>query len=325
MKFDLMKRFSLVGAAAALVVSFTAPVMAQDYPNQPIKVIVPFGAGGGTDIATRMWADLVGEKLGQRVLVENMGGARGSIGTKAGIAAEPNGYTLFAGVASTQAINPFTMKDIGYDPDTEVQPVTLMTYSPWIMISSAKLPLKTMDDLRAYAKENPGKLTYAGWTGTGEMGRKLFELRSGIELLSVPYKGSVEALTDLVAGRAAVTMLDISAARPFIDAGDVNVVALTSPMRSPLLPETPGMDESGVPDFDVLSWTGIFAPVGTPVEILEKINAVTVEVMNTPEMVEKLAGLGLEPRQFTIAEMETFVTGERAKWKKIVEETGSGV
>ena len=318
----IVKTLTTLGLAVALGLGLAVPSTAQDYPNRPIKVIVPFGAGGGTDIATRMWGELLSEKLGQRVLVENMSGASGSIGTKAGIALEPDGYNLFAGVASTMAINPYAMKDIGYDPKTDVQPVTLMTYSPWIMIASAKLPIKNMDDLRKYAEENPGKLTYAGWTGTGEMGRKLFELRSGIELLPVPYKGSVEALTDIVAGRAAVTMLDISAARPFIDAGEVNVVALTSPERSPLMPDTPAMEESGVPDFNVLSWTGIFAPVGTPPEVLEKINAVTVEVMNTPEMVERLKGLGLEPRKFTIEEMEAFVAAEGEKWRKIIEETG---
>lgn len=154
------------------------------------------------------------------------------------------------------------------------------------------------------------------------MGRKLFELRSGIELLPVPYAGSVEALTDIVAGRASLAMLDISAAAPFIEAGEVNVVALTSPERSPLLPETPGMDESRVPDFDVLSWTGIFAPVGTPPEVLETINEVSVEVMNTPEMVQRLFELGLEPRQFSIEEFEDFVRVEAEKWQGIIEETG---
>ncbi|HEV7277174.1 MAG TPA: tripartite tricarboxylate transporter substrate binding protein [Devosiaceae bacterium] len=322
MKRNLLTSLLASGAAIAASLVLAAAGQAQDYPNQPIRVIVPFAAGGGTDIATRMWAELVGEKLGQRVLVENMGGAAGTIGTKAGIAAEPDGYTLFAGVASTMSINPYTMADADYDPLTDVQPVTLMTYSPWILISTTHLPLESMDDVRKYAEENPGELTYAGWTGTGEMGRKLLELRSGIELLAVPYAGSVEALTDLVAGRAALAMLDISAAAPFIEAGEVNVVALTSPERSPLLPETPGMEESGVPNFDVLSWTGIFAPVGTPREVIEKINEVSVEVMNTPEMEQRLFELGLEPRQFTIEEFEDFVRAEAEKWQGIIEETG---
>ena len=321
MKWYLLTSVAAAGVALAASLGFSS-AEAQEYPNQPIRVIVPFGAGGGTDIATRMWAELVGEKLGQRVLVENMGGAAGTIGTKAGIAAEPDGYTLFAGVASTMSINPYAMAEADYDPLTEVQPVMLMTYSPWILISTTHLPLESMDDVRAYAEANPGALTYAGWTGTGEMGRKLFELRSGIELLPVPYAGSVEALTDIVAGRASLAMLDISAAAPFIEAGEVNVVALTSPERSPLLPETPGMDESRVPDFDVLSWTGIFAPVGTPPEVLETINEVSVEVMNTPEMVQRLFELGLEPRQFSIEEFEDFVRVEAEKWQGIIEETG---
>lgn len=320
MKTNMLR--TLIAAAAAATFAVAAlPAAAQDYPNKPIKVIVPFGAGGGTDIATRMWADLVGEKLGQRVLVENMGGAAGTIGTKAGISAEPDGYTLFAGVASTMSINPYSMADADYDPLTDVQPVTLMTYSPWILISTTHLPLEDMDAVRAYAQENPGALTYGSWTGTGSMGRALLQKRTGIEILEVPYPGSVEALTDLVAGRVALAMLDISAAASFIESGDVNVVALTSPERSPLLPETPGMTESGVEDFDVLSWTGIFAPVGTPREILEKINAVSVEVMNTPEMVDRLFDLGLEPRQFSIEEFEDFVRGEAEKWQGIIAET----
>jgi len=222
-------RGTIAGAVvlAASSLALAPVVQADDYPNKPIKVIVPFGAGGGTDVLARIWSDAIGKRLGQRILVENMPGANGALGTKAGIKADPDGYTLLMGVASTMAINPATMKDIGYS-HADVQPIAMIGLSPWLMVVSAKLPIHSVQELIAYGKANPGKLTYPAWSATGEMGRKLFVLRSGVDLLSVPYSGGVAAVTDMVAGRASVVMVDVSQVWPQVEAGELRPLAMTS-------------------------------------------------------------------------------------------------
>lgn len=311
----------LVAVALAGLVATAGAATAQDYPEKPIKVIVPFSAGGGTDITTRLWADLMAERLGERILVENMGGAAGSIGTKAGIAADPDGYNLLMGVASTMAINPHAMPDIDYNPETDVEPVAMLAFSPWLMAASAKLPVDSVEELIQYDKDHPGELTFAGWTGTGEIGRKVFKLRSGVDLLPVPYPSSVAAMTDLIAGRASIALIDISAARPHVEAGDIKVLAMTSSQRTPLLPDVPSMSEAGVDNYEVTSWVALFAPVGTPKEIIDQLNKETVEAMNDPETTQKLLELGLQPLPWTPEETKAFVAKEGEKWKAMIEET----
>jgi tripartite-type tricarboxylate transporter receptor subunit TctC len=309
------------GAAAAMLFGLTLPGSAETYPSKPVKVVVPFAAGGGTDIFGRIWAEEMSQATGQRFLVENMPGAAGALGTKAGIASPHDGYTVVLGVASTIAINPHTMGNIGYKPLTELRPISLLAYTPWIMVSSAKLPFKTVADVIAYGKQHPGELTFATWTATGEMGRKVLARRTGVELLPVPYDGAVAAMNDLVAGRASVSMLDLSSALPFINSGDIRPLAVTGPERSALMQDLPALPESGVKDMDINSWVALFAPAGTSDEIVEKLNKETTAILKKPEIREKLAKLGADVYTWSPQEAADFVKKQSDGWAKVIAET----
>jgi tripartite-type tricarboxylate transporter receptor subunit TctC len=312
--------FGTAGLLAALTIAGAA--QAQDYPTKPIKVIVPFAAGGGTDVLARIWGEAMGPRLNQRIVIENQGGGNGAPGTLAGIKANPDGYTLVMGVASTMAINPHTMKGIGYQA-TDLQPVAMVGFSPWLMAASAKLPFKSVPEMLAYGKANPGKLTMGAWTATGEIGRKALVQRTGIEILAVPYAGSAAAMTDLVAGRTSLALLDVSAALPFLQSGDVRALAMTSSQRTALLPDVPSISEAGVKDYEVTSFCAVFAPVRTPKEIVEKLNKETIAALNSPEISKKVADLGAELVNWDTAKLVQFIAAENQRWSAMVKETGS--
>lgn len=311
---------STVTLAAALVLA--APVLAQDYPAKPIKAIVPFAAGGGTDVLARIWGEAMSPRLKQRIVIENQAGGNGAPGTLAGIKAPADGYTLVMGVASTMAINPHMMKNIGYQA-SDLQPVAMLGFSPWLMAASAKMPFKTVPEMIAYGKANPGQLTMAAWTATGEIGRKALALRTGVDILAVPYAGSAAAMTDLVAGRAALALLDVSAALPFLQSGNVRALAMTSSQRTPLLPDVPSISEAGVKDYEVTSFAAVFAPLRTPKDIVEKLNKETIAALNSPEISKKMADLGAELVNWDTARLTEFIIAENRRWSAMVKETGS--
>jgi tripartite-type tricarboxylate transporter receptor subunit TctC len=321
-----MKYFvkSLLCAALVATSFASAPAFAagaDDYPNHPVNLIVPFAAGGGTDIFSRVVADALGKSTGQRILVENQPGAAGTIGTKAAIAAEPDGYTLVMGVGSTIAINPHNLPAADYNPLTDLKAVAVVGYTPWMLVASAKLPFDNVPDMIAYGKENPGKLTFASWTATGEMGRKIFAARSGVDLLPVPYDGAVAAMNDLVAGRASLAMIDFSSAKPFIESGDVKPLALSGKDRSNLMPDIPAISEAGIENMDVNSWDVLFVPAGTPDDIVNKLNGLVNDMLKDPEMQKKLADLGADVYIYTPQETADFVKAQYESWGKIIEET----
>ncbi|HTM77489.1 MAG TPA: tripartite tricarboxylate transporter substrate binding protein, partial [Devosia sp.] len=267
-------------------------------------------------------ADELGKATGQRFLVDNRPGAAGAIGTKAGIASDPDGYTLLMGVASTIAINPHTLVgDAGYDPIKDLRAVAVVAYTPWVLVGSAKLPFDDATKMLDYGKAHPDELTFGTWTATGEMGRKILELRSGVKLLPVPYDGAVAALNDLVAGRASVAMTDLSTAVPFIESGDINLLAVTGPERSNLMPDTPAISESGISNMDVNSWNVLFVPANTPDEIVNKLNELTNSILDTPEMRKKLAGLGADVYVYTPQQAADFVKTQNEAWGKVIAET----
>jgi tripartite-type tricarboxylate transporter receptor subunit TctC len=311
-----------VGAALLATLVTASIAAAQEYPSKPIKVLVPFAAGGGTDVLARIWGDVMSPRLKQRILIENQGGGNGAPGTLAGIKANPDGYTLVMGVASTMAINPHMMKNIGYQA-TDLQPIAMIGFSPWLMAASAKMPFKTVPEMIAYGKANPDQLTMASWTATGEIGRKALALRTGVNVVSVPYAGSAAAMTDLVAGRSALALLDVSAALPFLQSGDVRALAMTSSNRSALLPDVPTISEVGVKDYEVTSFAAIFAPLRTPKDIVEKLNKETVSALNSPEVAKKFADLGAEIVNWDTKTLTDFIAAQNQRWAAMVKETGS--
>lgn len=320
----LLKQVMGAGAVAGILCTLAAPVAAQEYPTKPVRVIVPFAAGGGTDIFARIWGEGMGKATGQRFLIENMPGAAGAIGTKAAIGAESDGYTLVAGTASTIAINPHVLGDeIGYSPLTELKPVALFAYTPWIMVASAQLGVDNVEELIAYGKENPGELTWGGWTSTGEIARKIFTLRTGVDIQPVPYDGAVAALNDLVAGRTSVATLDYTSARPFIDSGNIKALAVTGPNRTELLPGLPSFADAGVHDVDINSWVGLFAPADTPDDIVARLNEETNKVFNNPEVRARLAELGADVYTWSPEEWKEFVITQSEIWARTIEEVSS--
>lgn len=322
-----IRRSLLKGIAAAAVllpVSLsTEAALAQDYPAKPITAIVPFAAGGGSDTQTRIWGEAIAPLIGHRIIVENVPATAGVAGTKQGIAAEPDGYTVVMGVASTIAINPQTNKAADYKPLEDLQPVALTGYTPYVMVVANNLNIKTLPELIAYGKAHEGELTYAGWTATGEFARKGLELSAGLKMIPVPYKGNTEAMTDVIAGRASAAILDISSALPFIRAGSVTPIVMTAPEKSAALPDVQTIDEAGVKDYFIDSWTAIFAPKDTPKEIVEYLNAKTREALQTEKAKARYAELAIEFRDYDVAETRAFMERQVAGWKTLIEKAGA--
>jgi tripartite-type tricarboxylate transporter receptor subunit TctC len=317
--------FALAAAMLATMGTATGVAHAQDdYPNKPITAIVPFGAGGGTDTQTRMWGEAMAPITGQRVVVENVPGAAGVIGTKQGIASDSDGYTVVMGVASTIAINPFTVPEADYTPLDVLQPVALIGYTPYVMVVANKLNVKTLPELIEYGKAHPDELTFAGWTGVGEMARKGLELRAGLEMTPVPYKGMVDAMTDIIAGRASGTIVDLASALPFIRSGDVTPIVMTGPDKSAQVPDVQTIDEAGVKDYFIDSWVTLFVPKGTSADIVEYLNAKTREALQTQNVKDRYAELAIEFRDYSVSDTVAFIERQINGWKAMIEATGSG-
>ena len=314
-----------VAAAAVLLtaaVGFAATASAQDYPNRPITAIVPFGAGGGADTQTRIWGEAIAPLIGQRIVVENVAGSAGVAGTKQGIAAEADGYSVVLGAASTIAINPVTNAAADYEPLEDLRPVALIGYTPYVVVAANDLDVKTVADLVAYGEANEGALTYAGWTAVGEFARKGLERRTGLEMIPVPYPGVTEAMTDVIAGRASVSILDISTALPFIRSGSVTPIMMAGPEKSPALPEVQTTEEAGIEDYLIDSWIGLFAPKDTPTEIVAFLNEKTLEALQSPAATERYADLEIERRDYDLDETLAFMERQIEGWKALIDEVG---
>lgn len=314
-------------AAAAVVATLglaAGGAVAQDYPNKTIAAVVPFGAGGGTDTQSRMWAEAMALIIGERIVIENVSGASGVIGTKHGIGQDPDGYGLLMGVASTMAINPQTREAADYVPLEVLQPVALIGYTPYVMVVANDLNVKTLPELMEHGKMHPDELTFAGWTGVGEMARKGLELRAGLKMTPVPYKGMVDAMTDIISGRVSGTVVDLASALPFIRSGDVTAIVLTATEKSPALPDLQTIDEAGVENFFIDSWVTLFAPKGTPDEIVQYLNAKTREALQTKPITDRYEELAIEFRDYSVDETTAFIETQIEGWKALVAETGSG-
>ena len=313
----------LPALAVMLVVGLaTGAARAEDYPTHPIRLVVPYAAGGGADSVARIVAKRVGETIGQPIVIENRGGAGSIIGAELVKKSSPDGYTLLLGQSGPISINPAVYRDLPYDPLKDFAPVTMTTAYPYIMVVSPALGVKTLQEFVALAKSKTDQLNY-GTTGVGAANHlvtELFDRKAGIRMTHIPYRGTALAVTDLIAGQVQVVFADPISALPHIKAGTLLALAVTSKERSPVAPEVPTIAESGYPGFDAIAWHGILAPANTPTAIINRLNAEIVAALKDPEtkgLLEKQAiqTVGNSPQAFA-----DFIKQDIAIWKEVAEQ-----
>jgi tripartite-type tricarboxylate transporter receptor subunit TctC len=296
---------------------------AQSYPSKPIKLIVPFAAGGPIDVMGRLVAQSLSSALGQQVVVDNRPGASGAIGTRVAASAEPDGYTLLIGSVTTLATGPLLAKNPGYDPLKDFVPVALIASTPFALVVAPSLPADTPRELIAYARANPGKLNFGTPVGTlAHLTGELFRIKAGIDVVVIPYKGAATAVTDLIAGQVDMTFEPTSVLVVHIHDAKMRPLAVTSAARIAQLPDVPTMIESGLADFTSYSWTGLVAPAGTPAPVVERLNAAINQGLKSPDMASNLGRLGAEARVGSPQAFAAFVAEETQKWGAIVKSAG---
>jgi tripartite-type tricarboxylate transporter receptor subunit TctC len=313
--------FALLGLSLTLACSAFNPVQAQDaYPNKPIKVVVPFPAGGATDILTRAITEKLALRIGQSVIIENRPGAGANIGAATVAKAPPDGYTILMGSIGSHSISVTYHKDPGYNFKKDLMPISSAGSLSNIVVIGNDVPAKNLQELVAYAKANPGKLT-CGSSGTGgliHLTCEMFKIAAGIDVLHVPYKGTSLLMPDLISGRVTMALDTLPPYIPMLKEGKVRALAITTATRSSLVPDLPTIAESGYPGFESVAVYGFFAPTGTPTAIIKKLNADINAVLLDPELKDKLLKVGIEVQGSTSEALATFVDKEIAKWAAVI-------
>jgi len=311
----------LIGLVLSLL--FSVSLGAQDnWPSKPIRMILPFPPGGGTDILGRLIADRLSASLGQPVVTENRGGAGGNVGAEAAARSAPDGYTIVL-VAPSLAISPTLYSKLNYDPVKDLAPISLVATVPNVMVTQPSLP-GDLKEFIALVKAKPGALNFgSGGAGTSNhLAGELFNLVAGTKLVHIPYKGVNLAMQDVLSGNVHLVFIGIPAAAPHIKAGKLRALALVAPHRSAALPEVPTVAEAGLPDFEVTTWYGILAPAGTPRSIISRLNGELLKIMHAPELKEKLTATGTEPLTSTPDEFAAYIQKEIAKWGDVIRKAG---
>ena len=323
----VMKRRTVLAAAAAACALSLAPLAAhaQAFPTKPITIVVPFSAGGTTDILARVVGQYMSKDLGQPVIVDNRAGAGGNIGAQNVARAAADGYTLLMGTVGTHAINQSLYKKMAFDPIKDFAPLTRVALVPNLLVANPGQPFKNVKELVAYAKANPGKVTF-GSSGSGSsihLSGEMFQQMAGVEMQHIPYKGSSPAVTDLLGGQIAVMFDNMPSAIGHVKAGKLRPLAVTTPKRSPALPDVPTIAEAGVPGYAATSWFGLLAPANTPAPVLAKLNAAILKALADPDVKKKMAEQGAEPYGEKPEQFAEFIRSETAKWGKIVKQSGA--
>lgn len=320
-----MFRFrSALAFVAALLLASSA--YAQDWPTRPITLVVPFAAGGTTDLVARPIAQALTEKLGQPVVVENRAGAGGTLAAGVVAKAVPDGYTIFlATVAHTMA--PGLYKSLPYDFEKDFEPITLAAQVPNVLIVHPSVPAKTVGELIAYIKANPGKINFgsAGPGSTEHMSGELFRAMLGADMVHVPYKGGAPMMTDLIAGQIQMAIETSGSAMPHIQAGSVRALAVSTPKRSPFFPDLPTLAEAGLNGYDVTTWFGFMVPKGTPQVVRDKLYKQISDILKDPNIVARLQDMGAQPGGQPSAEVASFIAAETTKWKKVAKDSGARI
>jgi tripartite-type tricarboxylate transporter receptor subunit TctC len=314
-------RNALVAAAGVAIVLGSGFAQAQAWPSKPVRIVVPFPAGGSTDLLARSIGQKLGDSLGQPFIVDNRAGANGNIGAGAVAKSPADGYTILFSTTGPLVFNRIIYKTTPFDPLRDFAPIVLVADVPLVVAANPSLPVRTLPELIAYAKANPGKVTYST-AGNGSMGHltaELIQRETGMKLTHVPYKGSAPALNDLVAGVVNLSFDLAPTYVPQVKAGKVNALAVTTSARTPVLPDVPTVVESGVAGYQSFGWFAFVAPAGTPAEVIEKVNAITNTYIASPEGKARLAEFGMGPRGGTPQELGAFMASELARWRPIAE------
>ncbi|HXZ46058.1 MAG TPA: tripartite tricarboxylate transporter substrate binding protein [Pseudolabrys sp.] len=322
----ITRRRLLSSAGAAAFAAGGAHAIAQsNYASQPVHVLVGYAAGGGVDIVARLLQEPMKSALGQPIIIENRAGASGMLATGAVAKAAPDGYTLLACASGEVAINHFLFKErMSYDPVKELVPIALIGIVPCVVVVAASTPVHNPQELIAYAKANPGKLSFSS-SGIGnpqQLAGELMNTMAGTRVLHVPYRGSAPAVTDVATGAVTMSFSSLAAALPLISAGNLRAVAVTSRERMPQLPDVAPLSEGspGLAGYELLNWFAMFGTAGTPPEIVERLNGIVNTALKAPAIADKMLPQGIVPRPMKVAEFKAFVDSERTKFGKIVEQ-----
>ena len=321
-------RRTALGAIALAAATFSLGAAAQQtYPTKPITIVVPFSAGGTTDILARLVGQYLTTELGQVVVVDNKAGAGGNIGGAFVAKAPADGYTLFMGTVGTHAINAALYAKMPFDHVKDFAPLSRVANVPNLLVAHPSQPFKTVPEMIAYAKANPG-IIYFGSPGNGSsphLSGELFKSLAKVDMVHVPYKGSAPAVSDLLGNQISIMFDNLPSVIPHVRSGKLRAIAISTAKRSPELPDVPTIAEAGVPGYEAMSWFGMFAPAATPKPVLDKISAALAKVLGNPEVQKKIAAQGGEAVNETPAQFAAFIRSETTKWGKVVKESGASV
>ena len=319
MKKLIAWRAATLFAAASLIATSS---IAQTYPTKPVRFVVPFTAGGPTDIQGRMLGDKLSQRLGQQFIIDNRGGANGNIGMELTAKAPPDGYTIVIATVGTWAVNPGLYKQLPFDVTRDFAPIIQVSTSPGVLVVHPSVPVKSVKELVALAKSRPGKLDYgsSGVGGFGHISGALFSLMTQTEMVHIPYKSSAPSLTDLMAGQIQVLFNNAISTVPHIKSGKVRALAITSIKRMPALAELPTIDEAGVKGYDNSSWSAVAAPAGTPKDIIARLNSELSAILKSPDIQEKSAAVGAVIIGGTPEQFGDYLKSEIAKFARVVKE-----
>ena len=309
----------------ALSAGSAAMVMAQDYPQRPIRMIVPFQAGGVSDAAARIVGQKLTDRWGQQVIVENRPGAGGTIGTELAAKAKPDGYTLLMGSSTELALNPNLYQKLAYDTARDFAPIALIAYTPLLAVVHPSLPVKSLRELQALARARPGELNYAS-TGNGStihLGAEMFKRAAGVEMTHVPQ--TTTALLSVMSGQTQVMFASMPSAINQVRAGKLRAIAVTSGQRFPATPELPTAIEAGYPGFEIVIWNAAMAPAGTPQDVLDRLNAAILEALRMPDVKKSFDNLGMELTPGSAAQLGSYIKSELAKFARVVKESGARI
>jgi tripartite-type tricarboxylate transporter receptor subunit TctC len=322
MKFGIRFVFpkALRVLAVAISVTAVAPAMAQDYPQRAVRIVVPFAAGGATDVFGRVIAAELQASLKQAFVVENKPGGGGNIGSLQVVKSPADGYTLLLGAAGNIAINPALFANMGFDPLKDLAPVAAMTSAVNVLVVPSSLKVNSVQDLIASAKASPDKFNYgsSGNGGTTHLSGEMFNLMAGTKIIHVPYQGSGPAMVDLLAGRVEMMFDNVPSSLPHIKRGALRPLGVTGPTRIAALPEVPTIRESGLPDFEATTWFGLYAPAGTPPDVIEKLNKAVNAALAKPAMLERIEKLGAQATPMTPAEFKTLQERDARRWAEVI-------